>query len=67
MERFRFFDVPLVAGLVSSPAWATPLENVNALLTTLTLTSGLVLGLVRAWVEIRRLLRNKDDDDAGNP
>lgn len=66
MERFRFFDAPLVVGLVSSPAWAAPLQNINALLTTLTLTAGLILGLARTWVELRKLFKDKDDD-ARNP
>lgn len=63
MERLRMVDLPLITGLVTSPAWAAPLQNINALLTTLTLTAGLILGLARTWVELKRLFKDKDKGD----
>ena len=37
----------LAGGLATSPAWAPYLDNVNELLTTVTLLIGVVLGLIR--------------------
>jgi hypothetical protein len=42
-------DTVIAGGLVSSPAWASWLNDCNQLLTTATLILGLVLGLVRLW------------------
>jgi hypothetical protein len=42
-------DAMLASGLVSSPAWASWLGEVNQLLTTATLIIGLLLGSARLW------------------
>lgn len=42
-------DTVLTSGLVTSPAWASWLGDVNQLLTTATLVIGLALGLGRLW------------------
>jgi hypothetical protein len=42
-------DTLLAGSLVSAPAWASWLTQLNALLTTATLFVGLVLGLIRLW------------------
>lgn len=63
IDRLKVADVSLVAGLISSPAWVQPLESVNVFLTTLTLTAGLILGLVRMWFQLKKLLREKDGGD----
>lgn len=61
MDMKNAADTALVSGLVSSPIWADLLGNFNAFLTSLTLTAGLILGLIRLWVEGRRLLRGQGD------
>ena len=43
-------DLVIAGGLVSSPAWAGWLGNVNVLLTTISLLVGLALGLSRLWL-----------------
>ncbi|KAA0597212.1 hypothetical protein J2848_000359 [Azospirillum lipoferum] len=48
----------LIAGLVSSPAWVAALQNVNVLLTTVTLLLGIALGIRRMRSD------DKDGDDA---
>jgi hypothetical protein len=42
-------DALLTGCLVSAPAWASWLAQLNQLLTTGTLAVGLVIGLVRLW------------------
>jgi hypothetical protein len=42
-------DAILAGGLVAAPAWAGPLSEFNALLTTLSLILGLLIGAVRLW------------------
>jgi hypothetical protein len=42
-------DALLAGGLVAAPAWAAPLSEFNALLTTLSLVLGLMIGAVRLW------------------
>lgn len=55
-------DTALATGLVTSPWWADILGNINSLLTSATLMLGLVLGLLRVWFEIKKLLRSGGDD-----
>lgn len=43
-------DISLTAGLITSPAWATWLADINLALTTFTLVVGLIIGLARLWV-----------------
>ncbi|MEC4590560.1 hypothetical protein VPG91_06145 [Nitrospirillum amazonense] len=52
-------DAALITGLLTSPAWAALLANVNLLLTSATLVVGLVLGLLR----LRRELTKPDGGD----
>jgi hypothetical protein len=52
-------DALLTGGLVSAPAWASWLAQLNQLLTTTTLAVGLVLGLVRLWLFWREHRRSK--------
>lgn len=40
-------DIALAGGLAAAPAWAPWLSEVNAWLTTASLTIGLVIGLIR--------------------
>lgn len=62
MDKLRLADAPLVTGLVTSPAWAAPLESINAGLTTVTLVAGSILGLLRIWFEIKRMFRDDRND-----
>lgn len=48
-------DAILAGGLVSAPAWAASLGEVNIYLTTLSLIVGLLIGVVRLW----RLCRDR--------
>ena len=52
-------DGLVAAGLVSAPAWAPPLADINALLTTVSLLLGVVLGAARLWLFLKRR-RSKD-------
>ena len=54
-------DAALATGLVTSPWWGDYLSSLNLFLTTLTLTAGLVLGLLRVWFEIQKLLKGNGD------
>lgn len=47
LERIADTTVPVV--LVTSPVWTGVLENVNVVLTTLTLLIGLVLGVIKVF------------------
>jgi hypothetical protein len=42
-------DTILAGGLVTAPAWAGALSNVNALLTMMSLLVGLLIGVIRLW------------------
>ncbi len=42
-------DAILAGSLVASPAWTVPLSQVNALLTTISLIVGLLIGAIRLW------------------
>ena len=42
-------DGVLATGLVTAPAWASLLGDLNQMLTTATLVVGLALGLGRLW------------------
>lgn len=48
-----FADALLAGGLVSAPAWAAWLGQLNQMLTTATLVLGLVFGLARLWLMLR--------------
>lgn len=50
-------DAILAGGLVSAPAWAASLGEVNAFLTTLSLVVGLLIGVLRLWRICRELRR----------
>lgn len=50
-------DTVLAGGLVSAPAWASWLGEVNEILTTLSLAIGLVLGAARLWFFLSERLR----------
>ncbi len=49
-------DAIIAGGLISSPAWASWLSDVNLVLTTITLVLGAVLGATRLW---RAYIRSK--------
>ena len=42
-------DAVIAGGLISSPAWASWLSEVNMVLTTVSLLFGLALGATRLW------------------
>jgi hypothetical protein len=42
-------DALLAGGLVAAPAWAAPLSELNAVLTTASLVVGLLIGAIRLW------------------
>ncbi len=42
-------DAIIAGGLISSPAWASWLSDVNLVLTTITLLLGALLGATRLW------------------
>lgn len=42
-------DAILAGGLVTAPAWAGALSDVNALLTMASLLVGLLIGIIRLW------------------
>jgi hypothetical protein len=44
-----FSDAVLAGGLVTAPAWAGPLSDINALLTMVSLLVGLAIGVIRLW------------------
>jgi hypothetical protein len=48
-------DALLAGGLVAAPAWAVPLSELNALLTTVSLLVGLLIGAAR----LRQLWRGR--------
>ncbi len=52
-------DAIIAAGLISSPAWASWLADVNLVLTTITLLLGGALGATRLW---RAYVRRKPSD-----
>ena len=43
-------DAVLTGCLIAAPAWAGSLDQLNKLLTSVTLIVGLVLGLTRLWL-----------------
>jgi len=45
----RVQDSLLASGLITSPAWVPWLNELNEILTTVTLVLGLALGLCRLW------------------
>ena len=52
-------DAIIAGGLISSPAWASWLSDVNLVLTTITLLVGLLLGATRLW---RAYMRRKPSE-----
>lgn len=48
-ENLPLQDTVLASSLVTAPAWASWLADINQILTTLTLAAGLVLGAARLW------------------
>lgn len=57
IESRTVTDGVITAGLVTSPAWASWLGDLNQVLTTLTLVVGLVLGVARLIVFLRERRR----------
>jgi hypothetical protein len=53
LDQKALTDSVVIAGTVTSPAWASWLGDVNQVLTTLTLAVGLVLGVVRLVAFLR--------------
>lgn len=49
-------DIFLASYLILSPAWAQWVNEVNALLTMLSLLIGIGFGLVRLWFYLKRRL-----------
>lgn len=47
-------DIVIAGGLITSPAWASWLAQINTVLTTITLVLGLVLGATRLWRSFRK-------------
>jgi len=47
-------DTLLAGGLLTAPAWAVWLAEINEILTTISLVAGLVLAGLRIWHYIRR-------------
>jgi hypothetical protein len=54
MEPKTLSDTVIAAGLVTSPAWAPSLGDLNQLLTTASLIVGLALGIGRLILFLRR-------------
>ena len=52
-------DSLLAGGLISAPAWAPWLAQLNELLTTLSLVLGLALASARLWSFLRERRRSK--------
>jgi len=52
-------DSLLAGGLISAPAWAPWLAQLNELLTTLSLVLGLALASARLWSFLRERSRSK--------
>jgi hypothetical protein len=50
-------DFVIAGGLISSPAWASWLNDINGVLTASSLSLGIVLGLVRLWLAWRDISR----------
>jgi len=60
-------DSLLAGGLISAPAWAPWLAQLNELLTTLSLVLGLALASARLWSFLRersRKNRVREDNDS---
>lgn len=52
-------DAALAGGLVTAPAWAGWIGQLNQLLTTISLVVGLAFGLMRLWSLWRDLRKTK--------
>lgn len=53
LDQKAITDGAIVTGMVTSPAWASWLGDLNQVLTTLTLIVGLVLGVARLVTFLR--------------
>lgn len=53
-------DGLIAGGLIASPAWAAWLSQMNDFLTTATLFVGLLLGIGRLWLFVKRRRDNGD-------
>ena len=57
-------DFFVISSLVSAPAWVPTLTQVNAWLTTISLTVGIVLGVLRLYSFMKeRYLPLNDEED----
>ena len=54
-------DTFLAGFLVTAPAWAPSLANLNEMLTTVTLLCGALLGIGRLWIFAKRRLHSQDE------
>ncbi len=54
-------DSLLAGSLITAPAWVPLLNTFNEFVTTVTLMIGLVIGLTRLWILIRRDIFDKQD------
>lgn len=55
----NFSDAALAGGLLTAPAWAAWIGQLNQVLTALSLVVGLALGLVKLWSLLRELRNPK--------
>jgi hypothetical protein len=60
-------DSLLAGGLISAPAWAPWMAQLNELLTTITLLLGIALATARLWSFLRERLRSKREDLDSEP
>jgi len=60
-------DSLLAGGLISAPAWAPWLAQLNELLTTLSLVLGLALASARLWSFLRERSRSQRGDLDSEP
>jgi len=56
-------DSLLAGGLISAPAWAPWLAQLNELLTTVSLALGLALASARLWSFVREQRRRQSETD----
>jgi hypothetical protein len=53
-------DAAVATALIAAPAWVPALSEINEVLTTVTLLLGVVLGVGRLWLFVRRRLEHRD-------
>ena len=57
-------DLVVVSSLISAPAWVPSLSQINGWLTTISLSVGILLGLLRLYSFMKeRYLSIQDEDD----